>query len=170
MSKWVFLSLCLLAMPVWAETSVDDEEIDLLAPEPEIEKIVPIKFELPTCQDERVLQQVQMLLKQYNQEHPVNSIYEKRQRALQMRYTAEYDEEKVTNFTAKQNREVADKLLMTKINNGLDDNEIRLCKSKTAGTDFQPIYIMMYNNHQNETELHLLNFLKNTSEELKTSL
>ena len=170
MPKWLFLSLLLLVRPAWSQEIT--EEVDLLAPdsEPEAEIQKQTIKTIPTCQDEQVLQQVQALLEEYNQEHPVNSIYEKRQRALQMRYTQKYDEEEVAGFTSKQNREVADKLLMTKINNGLNDDEIRLCKSDVKGTDFQPIYIMIYRNHNNETELHSLNFLKDTSEDLATLL
>jgi len=169
MPKWWLISFLLLTSPIRAQ-EVAEEDIDLLAPEPEIEIQEQKTGILPSCEDERVLQQVQALLEEYNQEHPVNSIYEKRQRALQMRYMQKYDEEEVSGFTSKQNREVADKLLMTKINNGLNDNEIRLCKSNVEGTDFQPIYIMMYQNHNNETELYILNFLKSTLEELKTFL
>jgi len=168
MPKWLFLFLLLSTTSLHAD-EITEEEIDLLAPEPEIVEDIQASPTLPSCQDENVQQHVTQLLEEYNKEHPVHSIYEKRQRTLQIRLANHFEEQPVTGFTSRQNRSVADKLLITKINNGLNDSEIRLCKSNAKGTEFKPVYLMIYNHHQ-KTELHILNFLDNPAEELKTDL
>lgn len=123
---------------------------------------------LPSCQDEKVIMQAKELLESYNREHPVNSLYEKRQRALQLKNISAYKEEAVAGYTSKKNEIVANKLLMTKINQGLTDDEIRLCRSVNQNARFHSIYLMMYANNDNQVELYILNFLDNPNEELKT--
>ena len=151
--KRLLIALCLIwSSNVWAEEEVTQ------------------KLVLPSCQNEIVLSQVNSLLENYNKEHTVNSLYEKRQRALQLKYTKEYKEEIVAGYTSKNDENVANKLLMTKINHGLDDEQIRLCKSVQQNDRFPPIYLMMYFNNENQLEVYVLNFLSDQSEELKTSL
>lgn len=151
--KRLLIALCLIwSSNVWAE-----EEI-------------PQDLVLPSCQNEVILPQVNLLLENYNKEHPVDSLYEKRQRALQLKYAKEYKEETVAGYTSKKDENIANKLLMTKINQGLDDEQIRLCKSVQQNDRFPPIYLMMYFNNENHLEVHVLNFLKDQKEELKINL
>ncbi|MBQ8465881.1 MAG: hypothetical protein IJ529_05465 [Alphaproteobacteria bacterium] len=156
----LFLILCLLGM-----SEVKAQEAEAVITEAAVQRV-----QLPSCQDERLISQVKELLEQYHQEHPVSSLYEKRQRALQLRYITEYEEEKVAGYTAKKNEVVANKLLMTKINQGLADEEIRLCKSINQNAHFKPVYLMMYGDAEGQTQLFVLNFLDNPNEELKTVL
>ena len=109
-------------------------------------------------------------MQQYDEENPVVSIYEKRQRALQKKFTQSYEEEKVAGFTSAKNRIVADKLLMTKINQHLNDDEIRLCKSKAEDKRFKPIYLMIYVDKNNEMQLNILNYIENSNKELSVVL
>ena len=126
--------------------------------------------ELPLCNNEQLLNQVQNMLQKYDEENPVESIYEKRQRALQLKFTHEYTEEQVAGFTSRKNQLVADKLLMTKINQHLNDDEIRLCKSKVEDKQFKPIYLMIYADHNNVLQLHILNYIKNSTQDLSAVL
>ena len=170
MLKALVAGILLLSTAAWAQesTEVYDDEVDLLAPE-EVTATEPAQvLALPSCQDERLLAQVKELLEEYDAEHPVSSIYDRRQRIMKMRFATSYEEEQVSGFTSKNNRVVADKLLMTKINNGLNDNEIRLCKSNKKSEQFSPIYLMIYP-HANEWVVEVLNLLENSGEELKVT-
>lgn len=172
MQKWL-LALCLLfALPLRAE---ETDEVDLLAPEPAVveaeeDKQDEASAELPKCNDKEMLQQVETLVDGYNAEHQVMSLLERRRRILQLRSMSEYEEEKVSGFTSRQNREVADKLLMTKINQGLTDSQIRLCKSKVKGSGFKAVYLMMYRDKDGLVHVHVLNYLENPAEDLSQIL
>lgn len=153
----------------------ETDEVDLLAPE--AEETVSFQAEnervetnLPTCSDEALVKKVVQVLQEYYKTYPVTSLYEKRQRALQQRFMEKYEEVATAGFTAKKNRAVADKLLMTKINLGLDNSKIRLCKSTMSNEKFKTIYLMIFNNQYGETDVYILNFLNNPKEELHFTL
>lgn len=170
MLRALVVGILLLSTASWAQesTEVYNDEVDLLAPE-EVIVAEPERLpELPSCQNEQLLAQVKGLLEEYDAEHPVSSIYDRRQRIMKMHFATAYEEEQVKGFTSKNNRIVANKLLMTKINKGLDDDEIRLCKSSKQSEQFKPLYLMIYP-HANEWVVEVLNLLENPGEELKTT-
>ena len=168
MIKWLF-ALC-----VFGVFQVKAEEIDLLAPEPVAEeKIEAIKQTvthqdlLPTCDNQKLHEQVKNIIKRHNEINSEKSLIARRRQALQLRFLSEYTEEKVTGFTAKKNREVADKLIITKINKGLVDSQVRICKSVTNGTTFEPVYLLMYADDNRQVEVFVLNYSEKPNQELK---
>ena len=173
MLRILFVCGLLFATPVLAQEVIDNtlNDVEISAEEDNIfledilDKQIP---ELPLCDNKVVLDQVQILLDSYSQKHPVESLYEKRQRALQLKLTKEYEEESPVDFTSKKDQVVADKLLMTKINQHLTDNQIRLCKSKAKISRFTPVYLMMYRNSLGQLQIFVLNFSKDNNEELTT--
>jgi hypothetical protein len=157
------------------EAQTTGEEIDPLAPEAsEDEKeaesqTISVKQALPSCDDEKLLEEVSLLLQEYDEQNPAETLYAKRQRLLQLKYTQNYEEEQVAGFTSAQNSDVADKLLMTKINEGLDDDEIRLCKSKKVeNSRFKQIYVIVYPGKEGAMHISILNFKADGSGELSS--
>lgn len=168
MLKWLF-ALC-----VFCVCQVRAEEVDLLAPEPVVEEItetaeqvVTAKDLLPACDNQELHEQVKSVIKEYNETNSEKSLIARRRQALQLRFLSEYTEEKVTGFTSKQNREVADKLIITKINKGLVDSQVRICKSVTDGTTFEPVYLLMYVDDNKQVEVFVLNYSEKPNQELK---
>lgn len=195
MKKLFLLIGLLLSFPVYAEELSETEqiattenetvqtveqatveEVDPLAPdvieeEEVVVEQVPQEQILPSCDDETLLQTVSNLLHEYDAENPVESLYDKRQRALQLKYLNNYEEDQVAGYTSAQNQEVADKLLMTKINEGLDDEEIRLCKSKLdKNSRFKPVYVIVYQDKVGLMQVSILNFKADGSGELNSVL
>ena len=172
---WVvlFLFFAVSANAQQNQDKAEVEEVDLLAPAEAVE--MPItsvqpEITLPRCQDEHLLTQVQNLIEEHNNVYPVVTIYEKRKRALQLKNTKLFEEEQVRGFSARQNRYVADKLLMTKINEGLEDNEIRLCRSVVINKQFPPIYLMIYKDKTDNIQVFVLNYMKDNTDDLKMVL
>lgn len=172
MQKWLLFLMLLFALPLRAE---ETEEADLLAPEAaavatEKNEDDKISVVLPECNDQNLLRQVEILAGEYNDGHQVSSLLERRRRILQLRSMSEYTEENISDFTTKENRVVADKLLMTKINQGLSDSQIRLCKSKVKGKGLKAVYLMIYQDKDGQTHVHVLNYIENQSEDLSLVL
>ena len=167
MLKWVLLLAMLLPLSARA-----DDEVDLLAPVIEPQKVTAQENTqiLPNCDDESMLLQVNSLLQEYNEIHPAHSIYAKRQQVLQMRSAQTYHEQKASSFTSSDNRLIADKLLMTKINQGLKDKEIRVCVSQIKNQSLKPVYLLIYPNKLGQTELHIINYAQDPQADLNTIL
>lgn len=79
---------------------------------------------------------------EYQGQHPVSGILENAVR-LCCSKSENFSEVPVDNFTSRQNYNVANRLLMTKINNGLDNDQIRLCKNDGYGKAAD-IYLLLY--------------------------
>ena len=136
------------------------EELDLTEP-PEVNLYVDKtrSLALPTCEDKLLIKMVEEKAAQYYAQHPAGTIMEKRHQALLLKYLGSYQEVSAKGFTSKQNYNVANQLLMTKINLGLDDNELRLCKNSGHG-NASDIYLLIYPKY-GEIRVSIINFVNN---------
>ena len=163
-----FLSLCLLlaapaaaaeteetASPASAETSqtaatadtelpADEDElpIEILPPE----EMPPLDVEAsprPECSDLLLVQKIVEKIEAYQTEHPSTMLIDRRRDILLRRNLSRFDEVKVEGFTAKQDFNVANAVIMTKINRGLNDADLRLCKSLGHGRA-AGVYALIY--------------------------
>ena len=154
----------LISLPVFAqETEIPDP---LALPEETVAEEVLQQKVLPKCDDALFIERVKTMLAEYNAEHPARSIYEKRKQLLQMRFAQSYEEKPASDFVSADNRVIADRLLMTKINNGLKDEDVRVCVSRSENSSFQPVYILLHPNRANETEFHIINYAENPENDL----
>lgn len=143
---WLLLVLCAISFPSFAEE--DFGAVPAAAGE---------QKELPLCSDGRLTEQViAKILKQF-EDNPQPSMVERRHRQLLLRNLKSFAEIPAAGFNRAESRSVADKLLMVKVNNGLNDGEVRLCRS-ASGSRLTPVYLLLYpENHQ--TIVDILNFL-----------
>ncbi len=140
------------------------EELDL-SQTPEtgtyVEKIPTVK--LPDCNNDVLIALVSAKVAEYYMSHPAENILEKRRQALLLKNLRAFDEVAPAGFTSKQNYNVANHLLMTKINLGLDDNEVKLCKNAGYG-NASDIYLLIY--PQNfQAKVSILNLTQNQQED-----
>ena len=132
-----FLSLCLLsAVPALAaETNrpaaaapdeasqiaaAEEQPVEIAAPEfnvsPELEVGATPR---PECSDPRLTQKIVEKIEAYQSEHPATMLIDRRRDILLRRNLSRFGEVKVEGFTAKQDFNVANAIIMTKINRGL---------------------------------------------------
>ena len=140
------------------------EELDLTqAPKTEFYEENTPTLKLPDCNDEVLIKSVAAKVAKFYAQHPADNILEKRRQALLLKNLRSFENVPTPGFTAKQNYNVANHLLMTKINQGLEDSEIRLCKNAGYG-NASDIYLLIY--PQNfQIKVSILNLLKNPQEE-----
>lgn len=96
--------------------------------------------ELPTCDNEEIITLVRQKISQYQQEHRENSIVGRRQQALILKTLGRFENLDTAQFDNASNYKAADALVMAKINRGLQDEDIRLCRGGFDGS----VYLMMY--------------------------
>ncbi len=120
-------------------------------------------IKLPACNNDLLIALVSAKVAEYYQSHPADNILEYRRQALLLKNLRAFDEVPTAGFTSKQNYNVANHLLMTKINLGLEDNEVRLCKNAGYG-NASDVYLLIY--PQNfQTKVSILNLTQNPKEE-----
>lgn len=136
------------------------EELDInIVPEEEIYIEPESKLILPQCDDKRLLSLVLDKIAEYHQQHQASNLLEKRHQALLLKNLQKFSELSAEGFTSKENFNVANSLLMTKINNGLDDSQIRLCRNEGGGKAAE-IYLLVYP-YYDQIRVNILNYLTN---------
>ena len=144
---WLLLVLAVLIFPARA-----DENLGSL-PKAAAEMQKP----LPLCSDEKLKEQVEAKITSYFENTPRLSLIERRHRQLLLRNLRSFSEIPPAEFDKKENFAVTDKMLMAKINDGLNDEDLRLCRS-TSGGRVPPVYLLIRpENYQ--VIVDILNFL-----------
>ena len=147
-----FLSLSLtlmLSANVKAEVAEAQEETQVaVVEEGAVEMTGPENMEVkasprPECSDKRLAEKVVETLTAYQKEHPSTMQIDRRRDILLRRNLTSFEEVAVEGFTSKQNFNVANAIIMTKINKGLEDADLRLCKG-TGGAGASNVYILLY--------------------------
>ncbi len=95
---------------------------------------------MPGCNDAKLVSEVKEVVSQYLSKVPEVSIFENRKRNLVMKNINTYKEIAVSEFNKSDNYQVADELIMTKINQNMTDNNFRIC----VGTGKKPVYLLIY--------------------------
>ena len=128
-------ALFYLLVPVYAqETENNDINVVIFAA---TEKKVQIK-KLPDCQDANIKKFVLTQINQYYQNNPATSIIGRRQQSLLLKNLKDFYEIPLDSFDNASNYATAQELIMTKINYGLTNDELRLCHS-----DKKNVYLLM---------------------------
>lgn len=140
------------------------EELDInIVPEEDIYIEPESKLILPQCDDKHLLSLVLAKISEYHQQHQASNLLEKRRQALLLKNLQKFSELSAEGFTSKENFNVANSLLMTKINNGLDDSQIRLCRNEGGGKAAE-IYLLVYP-YYGQIRVNILNYLANQTSE-----
>lgn len=160
-----FLSLCLLmAVPAMAEETssskvsasdensqivaavIDEQQVEIVASETEvitIPEFVGGVSPRPECSDSLLVQKIVENIGAYQAENPATMLIDRRRDILLRRNLSRFEEVEIKGFSAKQNFNVANAIIMTKINRGLDDEDLRLCRSLGRGKAAD-IYVLIY--------------------------
>lgn len=97
----------------------------------------------PECADPKLVDAVMNKVREYQREHPSEMMINRRRDALLLKNLPDFTEVSPAGFTSKQDFNVANQLIMTKINKGIDEADIRLCRSRGRGRASE-IYLMLY--------------------------
>ena len=149
-----FLSLCLLsAVPALAAApdeasqiaAAEEQPVEIAAPEfnvsPELEVGATPR---PECSDPRLTQKIVEKIEAYQSEHPATMLIDRRRDILLRRNLSRFGEVKVEGFTSpKRDFNVANAIIMTKINRGLNDADLRLCRGLGQGKAAD-VYVLVY--------------------------
>lgn len=132
-----------MAAHVIDNTQATDENAPIEFIESKADNKVEIDADIPTCDDSVLISKVWTNGKSFMAKNPPSSIIEKRRQNLISKNLDKFQEIPAGNITAKDDFNVASKVIMIKINNGLDGSKLRLCKSTSKGITAN-VYILIY--------------------------
>jgi len=117
---------------------------------------VPEKV-MPDCNDEEILQQIKKFVESLI-DSADTTIIGRRRNVLVLKNIKNFAPIDISATNSKNDTPVADRIIELKINNKLNESEIKACKldSKIIGA---PIYTVMYNNGA-ELKVEVLNLVK----------
>lgn len=114
--------------------------------------------DLPSCQNQVLRDKVLNRIKAYQKENPPSNIVEKRRQLLLLKNLNSFVQVDSRNFTSKDEVRTANKLITVKINNGLEDSDIVLCKSSGSGEEYN-IYLIVYPDGEGQNIVSIENFI-----------
>lgn len=132
------LSFCVLAKLALAQDAtilnIDGGEV----PAGSIQDVV-----LPTCDDSRLSALLQQKITELQGKTPATNISDKRQQILITKNLANFTEVPVAGFKPETNFDVANKIIMSKINDGLSEKQMRICSSDNLQLE-KIVYLFIY--------------------------
>lgn len=152
-----------------ADENVPTEDIEMIKPRPseiinsglgEVASLVgglissdSLSVAKPECDNARLLEKVLERIGKFYKQHPVNNIMDKRRQALMLKNLRDFKEIDIPTFDPKENFNVSDQLIAYKINKGLKDEDMRLCRSSLP----RAIYLLIYPKNNSYT-VEIINF------------
>ncbi len=115
-------------------------------------------WELPSCHNPVLLQKVRETIKAYGLKNPPQNIIDRRKQTLLLKNLDGFVLVDNENFTSKDDFRTAGRLVTVKINNGLTDNDVKVCKSSSSGAGSN-IYLLIYPYDEKAYTVEIINFV-----------
>ena len=118
-------------------------EVDNSAYNNAVDNVPAVAQNFPPCDDAKLLQKVREQLAMIMQNDVPSDIYNQRRRILILKNTNHFIPTAVDGFSPKENFTVAGRLTEIKVNEGLYNADLQLCRSDNPITN-RRIYVLMY--------------------------
>ena len=107
----------------------------------------------PSCGDKKLTDKVLVRIAQYYKKNPQRSIMDLRHQNLLLKNLESFEKVDLTRFSPQENYAVSDKLIEYKINRGIKEEDMQLCRSQNENK----IYLLIYPENNFYT-VEILNF------------
>lgn len=134
------LFLFLPALPVFA---AEDENEAVVIAAPAQTSAAESKITLPPCNDPALIAGVRRNLTAYYEANLDSTLIENRRRRLLLQNLSFFEPLDVTSFNDKENYQVADRIIMAKINRGAVPENMLLCRNEFKMRD-EALYLLAY--------------------------
>jgi len=147
------------------------EEVALSGEEPKeviVRKIEKNIVELPSCSDEKLVAQTKEFIIEYYKNEQLSNIYDRRRKHFILSNIDKYSPENIENYKSEKTRPVSDVIIDTKINKGVLEENMRLCKNLSQNKEASNVYLLIFSDNKN-IKVTIINLKKNHSIEDDTS-
>lgn len=125
----VLLSFLLVTKFAFAQNAADTPILEIINSDAD-KNISTSAIILPTCDDEKLTSLVQKKISEFQAKSKADTIFDKRQQILISKNLNGFQDVVVAGFKPETNFDVANKIIMSKINDGLSEKQMRLCASE----------------------------------------
>ena len=136
------------AESVIQEATLNKDEINSVAerkPEAEVvHKIENKVVSLPPCNDKKLYENNIEFIRDYFDKVADISTLQRRRRHFIINNLANFDEENIANYQTSATSPVSDYIAEVKVNNGLTDENLRLCKNTSKDMFAKDLYLLIY--------------------------
>ena len=154
------LVLFMLSFNVFAEDiDSNDDKSPIMTIYPQDHEHYLNTDNMPSCDNAELIAEVKDAVAEYLSHTPELSIIENRKRKIVLKNINAYKEIPVNEFSNHDNYQVANELLMNKINNHMTDQDFRICVSSGK----KPIYLLIYP-EDFSYRVQIINFTQPTSD------
>ncbi len=107
-------------------------------------KVENRKISLPACDDKDLLSAVKKFVEGYYADNLDQNVRFRRHRYFTMHNLEKFSEENINNYKTEKTRPVSDVIADVKINQGVAESNIRICKNQNPYTAPKNIYLIIY--------------------------
>ena len=136
-----------------------DEDVNIFIETPELSQtrdptlVSDVNIEMPACDNLQLHQLVRDKVADSFDDTQAKSLVEKRRQILMLRHLNKFTEIRLSEITPSSNSMLADKIITYKINKGLKEENMRICRNFS----YRPIYLYIYPD-QEGFKVEILNF------------
>ena len=154
MTKFVYWLICFF---ISFSASANDEMLDSESQTNEVihtieKEIIP----LPNCNNETLIQKTKNFVIAYYNENILQNIFDRRRKHFVIDNIDKFVEEDIANYKTEKQRPVSDVLINLKINHGIIEENLRLCKNSSKNKEASNVYLVIHP-QDGDFKVHIIN-------------
>lgn len=126
-----------------------------------LHQVSTLKIELPQCQDENMLAVAKDYIKAVLLKNKDESTMYRRRRHFVLHNLDKFAEENVADYKTMARRPISDMIATIRMNEGIAEENIRLCKNQSMNQYASQIYLLIYPLEEGY-KIHVINLLPET--------
>ena len=142
MIRLICLFICFLIIP---PSYADNEEVDAASQQHEIiRKIEKEIIPLPSCDDKKLIEQTREFVIEYYTKNISQNVFDRRRKHFVIKNIDKFAQENIANYKTEKQRPVSDVLINLKINKGIIDENLKLCKNNSKNKEASDVYLIIH--------------------------
>ena len=144
------------------DNSITAEDISSQSvPQVEYEEVKEFKAEkiaLPDCEDKKLIESAESYIKDFFDKVPNEGTIHRRRRYFILNNLDKFKEENIANYKTSETSPVSDIIADVKVNKGIAEENMRLCKNQSKDQYAGKVYILIYP-EENEIKVRAINLV-----------
>lgn len=123
---------------------VNAEEAEVAAQEIIIHQIEKQIVPMPTCQDEKLISATKEFISEFYKDDTNKNVKERRHRYFLTHNLDKFSKENIANYKTEATKPVSDIIADRKINKGIAEENMLLCKNQSTNEDASKLFLLIY--------------------------
>ncbi|MBR5598674.1 MAG: hypothetical protein IKW39_01395 [Alphaproteobacteria bacterium] len=126
-----------------------------------VKKIEKNIIKLPTCNDEKLIEETKEFITSFYNKHIADNMLDKRRKHFVLKNIHLFEEENISNYKTEAKRPVSDVIANLLINENILEENMKLCKNQSPNNEASQVYILIYPSKEKGFNVNVLNLLNN---------